>query len=142
MSRHQNDWVAVRAQGLNLNRDHDSPQNPRKLLMTVVLFLLHSFKLAWKWRGASCKTTILYVRLSMSFHVHLAEGSSKPKVIHVRLTVRNAPTTGVKLSPLTSLQPGLDDPTCQRPLFNGLQVHWTRKMLLKYVLSKSHLLRI
>ena len=35
---------------------------------------IHSCKSTCKWRGAPFKTTVLYLGLSMSFHVNLGEG--------------------------------------------------------------------
>ena len=39
---------------------------------------LHSSKLTWKWRGAALKTSILYVRPSVGFHVDSGEGTATP----------------------------------------------------------------
>ena len=40
---------------------------------------LQSSKLTWNWRGASDKTTILYIGPSMSFQVNLGEGTFKDR---------------------------------------------------------------
>ena len=49
-------------------------QEPCPLVLQERL-TVQSSKLSWKWRGALNKIAILYIELSISFHVNLGEGS-------------------------------------------------------------------